>query len=79
GDEKFSVSVSGVQTATGKDVFEKLDLSKASVETTITDAASPTNPEVPGVEDTVTVTLSGPGSVVEGATTSAYTVTLSDA
>ncbi|WP_429163965.1 hypothetical protein, partial [Aeromonas hydrophila] len=26
-----------------------------------------------------TVTLSGPGSVVEGATTSAYTVTLSDA
>ncbi|MFM5317672.1 Calx-beta domain-containing protein, partial [Aeromonas veronii] len=79
GDEKFSVSVSGVQTPSGSNVFEKLDLSGASVETTIKDAASPVDPEVPGVEDTVTVTLSGPGSVVEGETTATYTVTLSDA
>ncbi|MBW3763356.1 hypothetical protein GL264_21615, partial [Aeromonas jandaei] len=69
GDEKFSVSVSGVQTPSGSNVFEKLDLSGASVETTIKDAASPVDPEVPGAEDTVTVTLSGPGSVVEGETT----------
>ncbi|ATL91501.1 hypothetical protein CK911_00750 [Aeromonas sp. CU5] len=79
GDEKFSVSVSGVQTPNGSNVFEKLDLSGASVETTIKDAASPVDPEVSGVEDTVTVTLSGPGSVVEGETTATYTVTLSDA
>ncbi|MGH1410262.1 MAG: retention module-containing protein, partial [Aeromonas sp.] len=72
GDEKFSVSVSGVKGADGKAVFEKLDLSKATVETTITDSASPINPEVPGVEDTTTVTLSGPASVVEGEQTAAY-------
>ncbi|MBT1446652.1 VCBS domain-containing protein, partial [Shewanella sp. JM162201] len=59
-------------------VFEQLDLTGASVTTTIKDAASPTDPEVPGEEDTVTVTLTGPGSVTEGETTGSYTVTLSE-
>ncbi|MBT1446543.1 retention module-containing protein, partial [Shewanella sp. JM162201] len=78
GDEAFTVSVSGIQTPGGSNVFEQLDLTGASVTTTIKDAASPTDPEVPGEEDTVTVTLTGPGSVTEGETTGSYTVTLSE-
>ncbi|WP_164551227.1 Calx-beta domain-containing protein [Shewanella khirikhana] len=77
GDEAFTVSVSGI-TNGGSNVFEQLDLSGASVETTIKDAASPTDPEVPGEEDTVTVTLSGPDTVTEGEVTGTYTVTLSE-
>ncbi|WP_338590315.1 retention module-containing protein [Shewanella khirikhana] len=77
GDEAFTVSVSGI-TNGGSNVFEQLDLSGASVETTIKDAASPTDPEIPGEEDTVTVTLSGPDTVTEGEVTGTYTVTLSE-
>ncbi|MCH4295953.1 retention module-containing protein [Shewanella sp. 3B26] len=77
GDEAFTVSVSGI-TSGGSNVFEQLDLSGASVETTIKDATSPTDPEIPGEEDTVTVTLTGPGSVTEGEVTGTYTVTLSE-
>ncbi|MEX0336427.1 Ig-like domain-containing protein, partial [Vibrio tubiashii] len=38
-----------------------------------------TDEATPGTEDTVSVTLSGPDSIVEGETSSDYTVTLSDA
>ncbi|GHW81956.1 putative RTX toxin+-binding domain fused with VCBS repeat, Cadherin-like and large exoprotein involved in heme utilization or adhesion [Vibrio cholerae] len=77
GDEAFTVSVSSI-TSGGNKVFEALNLSGASVTTTIKDAASPIDPEVPGEEDTVTVTLTGPGSVTEGEVTDTYTVTLSE-
>ncbi|HDY7924421.1 TPA: cadherin-like domain-containing protein, partial [Vibrio vulnificus] len=78
GDEAFTVSVSGIETHDGNNVFEALNLTNASVTTTIKDAASPVDPEVPGEEDTVTVTLTGPGSVTEGEVTGTYTVTLSE-
>ncbi|MQE56602.1 hypothetical protein, partial [Vibrio parahaemolyticus] len=41
-------------------------------DTTISDETDP------GPEDTVTVTMTGPANVVEGDTTTDYTVTLSD-
>ncbi|MEZ9002379.1 hypothetical protein AB6E26_06830, partial [Vibrio splendidus] len=50
-----------------------LDAFRFATQTTITDEATP------GTEDTVSVTLSGPDSIVEGETSSDYTVTLSDA
>ncbi|QYJ75009.1 retention module-containing protein [Shewanella sp. FJAT-52076] len=78
GDESFIVSVDSLTTADGVPVFEQLDLTGANVETTIKDAASPTDPEIPGEEDTVTVTLTGPATVTEGEVTATYTVTLSD-
>ena len=63
--------VVSVASATGGN-FESLVVSGSanSVTTTINDEAVP---------DTVLVSLSGPGSVVEGATTTAYTVTLGQA
>ena len=63
--------VVSVASATGGN-FENLVVSGSanSVTTTINDEATP---------DTVLVSLSGPASVVEGATTTAYTVTLSQA
>ncbi|WP_139127251.1 hypothetical protein, partial [Vibrio parahaemolyticus] len=51
---------------------EALDVSNAFVDTTISDETDP------GPEDTVTVTMTGPANVVEGDTTTDYTVTLSD-
>ncbi|WKY59255.1 Calx-beta domain-containing protein [Vibrio sp. SNU_ST1] len=72
GSETFVVKVTGVKTSGGADVFEKLNLTGASKETSITDESAPTG------EDTVTVTLNGPDSIVEGATSTDYTVTLSD-
>ncbi|MBN3565070.1 hypothetical protein, partial [Aliamphritea spongicola] len=48
-----------------------------SVETTITDQTGSDNP--PGTEDTVIVSLTGPSDVVEGETTTDYTVSLSEA
>ena len=63
--------VVSVASATGGN-FENLVVSgsASSVTTTINDEATP---------DTVLVSLSGPGTVVEGATTAAYTVTLGQA
>ncbi|MBN3565062.1 hypothetical protein, partial [Aliamphritea spongicola] len=43
----------------------------------ITDQTGSDNP--PGTEDTVIVSLTGPSDVVEGETTTDYTVSLSDA
>ncbi|MBE5168149.1 calcium-binding protein [Vibrio parahaemolyticus] len=72
GDEVFRVSVSGIVDSDSNPIFEALDVSNAFVETTISDETDP------GPEDTVTVTMTGPANVVEGDTTTEYTVTLSD-
>ncbi len=72
GDEVFRVSVSGIVDSDSNPIFEALDVSNAFVETTISDETDP------GPEDTVTVTMTGPANVVEGGTTTEYTVTLSD-
>ncbi|QHG94126.1 Calx-beta domain-containing protein [Vibrio parahaemolyticus] len=72
GDEVFRVSVSGIVDGDSNPIFEALDVSNAFVDTTISDETDP------GPEDTVTVTMSGPANVVEGDTTTDYTVTLSD-
>ncbi|WMP08556.1 Calx-beta domain-containing protein [Vibrio parahaemolyticus] len=72
GDEVFRVSVSGIVDSDSNPVFEALNLDNAFVDTTISDETDP------GPEDTVTVTMTGPASVVEGDTTTEYTVTLSD-
>ncbi|MGR5177210.1 Calx-beta domain-containing protein [Vibrio mediterranei] len=73
GSESFTVSVSGVEDGEGNAVFEALNLDGASQLTNITDE------DTPGPEDTVTVTLEGPESIVEGDTSTTYTVTLSSA
>ncbi|MBY6195791.1 Calx-beta domain-containing protein [Vibrio hangzhouensis] len=73
GSESFTVSVSGVEDGEGNAIFEALNLDGASQQTTITDEGDP------GPEDTVTVTLDGPENIVEGDTSSTYTVTLSSA
>ncbi|HCE3484538.1 TPA: calcium-binding protein, partial [Vibrio parahaemolyticus] len=72
GDEVFRVSVSGIVDSDSNPIFEALDVSNAFVDTTISDEMEP------GPEDTVTVTMTGPANVVEGDTTTEYTVTLSD-
>ncbi|EPW6844219.1 calcium-binding protein [Vibrio parahaemolyticus] len=72
GDEVFRVSVSGIVDSDSNSIFEALDVSNAFVDTTISDETDP------GPEDTVTVTMTGPANVVEGDTTTDYTVTLSD-
>ncbi|EHJ9981216.1 calcium-binding protein [Vibrio parahaemolyticus] len=72
GDEVFRVSVSGIVDGDSNPIFEALDVSNAFVDTTISDETNP------GPEDTVTVTMTGPANVVEGDTTTEYTVTLSD-
>ncbi|MGR5350645.1 Calx-beta domain-containing protein, partial [Vibrio mediterranei] len=68
GSESFTVSVSGVEDGEGNAVFEALNLDGASQLTNITDE------DTPGPEDTVTVTLEGPESIVEGDTSTTYTV-----
>ncbi|TON48556.1 hypothetical protein CGH56_19305, partial [Vibrio parahaemolyticus] len=72
GDEVFRVSVSGIVDSDSNPIFEALNLDNAFVDTTISDETEP------GPEDTVTVTMTGPANVVEGDTTTEYTVTLSD-
>ncbi|EHC7289767.1 calcium-binding protein [Vibrio parahaemolyticus] len=72
GDEVFRVSVSGIVDSDSNPIFEALDVSNAFVDTTISDETDP------GPEDTVTITMTGPANVVEGDTTTEYTVTLSD-
>ncbi|USD63022.1 hypothetical protein J4N45_27140 [Vibrio sp. SCSIO 43140] len=71
GSEAFTVSVASVVDGDDNPIFEALDLTNASLETTITDE------EDPGPEDTVAVTLTGPSNIVEGEESAAYTATLS--
>ncbi len=68
GDEVFRVSVSGIVDSDSNPIFEALNLDNAFVDTTISDETDP------GPEDTVTVTMTGPANVVEGDTTTEYTV-----
>jgi hypothetical protein len=70
GAESFTVSL-GEITGGG---FEQIagDPGKASITTTLTDDTGPKSPE-----DTCLVSISGPGSVVEGEVASGYTVSLS--
>ncbi|MBN3564953.1 Calx-beta domain-containing protein, partial [Aliamphritea spongicola] len=76
GAEDFTVSL-GTITDTN-DAFEAIVAgTNNSVETTITDQTGSDNP--PGTEDTVIVSLTGPSDVVEGETTTDYTVSLSEA
>ncbi|MFT6471574.1 MAG: hypothetical protein ACJAZ4_002023, partial [Neptuniibacter pectenicola] len=68
--EQFSVSITG-STGGG---YENLVVGGGSVTTTIEDQVGSDNP--PGDEDTATVSLTGPSSVIEGETTTPYTVTV---
>ena len=71
GNESFTVAITG--TAGGG--FDQLtvDPVEFAVTTTITDEAAP------GPEDTALVSISGPGSVVEGQVSKGYTVSLDKA
>lgn len=80
GDTTFSISV---QT-TDDNVYEgsesfTLSGKTATQGTAISGTATITDEATPSREDTVTVTLTGPDSIVEGETSGEYTVTLSDA
>ena len=61
--------------------FESLELGDDEVTTTIVDDSNPATPETPDEPDQEPVTLSiaGPASVVEGETTTDYTLSLVDA
>ncbi len=54
-----------------------IDPDAGSVTTLIQDDVTPDGSTLPGAEDTVLVSLTGPGEVVEGQTASGYTVSLS--
>ncbi|WP_375136936.1 beta strand repeat-containing protein [Sphaerotilus hippei] len=78
--ESFIVGIGG----TSGGGFEALAVDPVAnaVTTAIVDDAGPAapgGPGAPGVEDTVLVSISGPGSVIEGETASGYTVCLSHA
>ncbi|ELM0339741.1 cadherin, partial [Vibrio vulnificus] len=80
GDTTFSISV---QT-TDDNIFEgdetfTLSGQTATQSSAVTGIATITDEATPSTEDTVTVTLTGPDSIVEGETSGEYTVTLSDA
>ncbi|RXJ72773.1 hypothetical protein CS022_14175 [Veronia nyctiphanis] len=70
-NEGFSVAVTGITDSQGADVFSTLNLNDASVLVGIEDDSD-------NQPDIVTVTLTGPDSVIEGETTSEYTITLSE-
>ncbi|WP_037485657.1 immunoglobulin-like domain-containing protein, partial [Sphaerotilus natans] len=53
------------------------DPARASVTTQLRDDAGPHGPGTPGSEDTCLVSITGPGTVVEGQTATGYTVSLS--
>ncbi|NZD59456.1 calcium-binding protein, partial [Sphaerotilus montanus] len=75
GTETLTVSL-GEITGGGFEVIAG-NPAQATVTTTITDDAGPFGPGTPGAEDTCLVSISGPGSVVEGEVASGYTVSLS--
>ncbi|WP_156473737.1 retention module-containing protein, partial [Neptuniibacter marinus] len=68
--EQFTVSITG-STGGG---YENLVVGGGSVTTTIEDQVGSDNP--PGDEDTATISLTGPSSVVEGNTTTPYTISV---
>ncbi|WP_338415117.1 Calx-beta domain-containing protein, partial [uncultured Sphaerotilus sp.] len=81
GAEPYTVTIAraaaGEAGVVGDPVAIGIDPVHATVTTTITDDAGPFGPGTPGPEDTCLVSISGPGSVVEGEVASGYTVSLS--
>uniref|UniRef100_UPI00286E9766 Calx-beta domain-containing protein n=1 Tax=Sphaerotilus sp. TaxID=2093942 RepID=UPI00286E9766 len=75
GAEPFTVTIAGLSANDAAIV--NIDPTHASVTTTITDDSGPFGPDKPGPEDTCLVSITGPGSVVEGEVASGYTVSLS--
>ncbi|MEY2874399.1 MAG: hypothetical protein RLZZ373_1770, partial [Pseudomonadota bacterium] len=75
GAEPFTVTIAGLSANDAEIV--NIDPAHTSVTTTITDDAGPLGPGTPGPEDTCLVSITGPGSVVEGEVASGYTVSLS--
>jgi len=71
GTESYTVSI----TDTTGGSFENTVVGVSQVSTIITDEAAPTDPDA----DTAIVSLTGPGTVVEGETTTNYTVEISQA
>jgi hypothetical protein len=71
GSESYTVSI----TDTTGGSFENTVVGVSQVSTIITDEAAPTDPDA----DTAIVSLTGPGTVVEGETTTNYTVEISQA
>ncbi len=75
GSETISVTL-GTISGGG---FEAIagDPARASVTTQLRDDAGPHGPGTPGAEDTCLVSITGPGTVVEGQPATGYTVSLS--
>uniref|UniRef100_UPI001445431B hypothetical protein n=1 Tax=Onishia niordana TaxID=2508711 RepID=UPI001445431B len=73
GSEDFTVSINTVQNGGLEDV--RVSTTQNAVTTTITDESVPTDPDA----QTATVSLVGPGDVVEGEQTTDYTVTITEA
>ncbi|WP_342354889.1 Calx-beta domain-containing protein [Pseudoteredinibacter isoporae] len=76
GAEQFNVAIGTVTDTDSSFEAIAVDTANDDVTTTITDQTGSDNP--PGSEDTVIVSLTGPANVVEGETTTDYTVTLSE-
>ncbi|WP_413699238.1 beta strand repeat-containing protein [Psychromonas sp. KJ10-10] len=73
GDEDFTVSIATVENGGLEDV--RISTADNAVTTSITDEVVPTDPDA----DTAIVSIAGPGTVVEGETTTDYTVTITEA
>ncbi|WP_413699244.1 Calx-beta domain-containing protein [Psychromonas sp. KJ10-10] len=73
GGEDFTVSIATVENGGLEDV--RVSTTENAVTTSITDEVVPTDPDA----DTAIVSIAGPGTVVEGETTTDYTVTITEA
>ncbi|WP_413699234.1 beta strand repeat-containing protein [Psychromonas sp. KJ10-10] len=73
GSEDFTVSIATVENGGLEDV--RVSTTENAVTTSITDEVVPTDPDA----DTAIVSIAGPGTVVEGETTTDYTVTITEA
>ncbi|WP_413699237.1 Calx-beta domain-containing protein [Psychromonas sp. KJ10-10] len=73
GDEDFTVSIATVENGGLEDV--RISTADNAVTTSITDEVVPVDPDA----DTAIVSIAGPGTVVEGETTTDYTVTITEA
>uniref|UniRef100_UPI00196A3ABE Calx-beta domain-containing protein n=1 Tax=Poseidonibacter lekithochrous TaxID=1904463 RepID=UPI00196A3ABE len=73
GSEKFTITIGAITDTNFENIVAKTG--SESVETTITDESVPTDPDA----QTATVSLVGPGDVVEGEQTTDYTVTITEA
>ncbi|MDD2888831.1 MAG: VWA domain-containing protein [Aliarcobacter sp.] len=72
GKETFSIEIDTVLNQTQ---FDSVTVNKTPVETTITDEIVPTTPDA----QTALVSITGPADVIEGDTTTPYTVSISQA